>query len=155
MVSRETIEEFYMPHYRKNWGLAHDLGMDVWLHSCGNIVEVLPLFITAGLTVIQMDQQENMGLDNLSQLFGGKLAFGCPVDIQHTMVTGSVQDIRNYVRRMVQTLGAHHGGLISMAYSQPEAFSHRADKIATMCAAFREVGKYDKQRPEINDHDHG
>lgn len=142
MVRPELIEEFFLPHYRDNWQLAHDLGMDVWLHSCGYIIDLLPAFIDAGLNVIQMDQQENMGLEPLDAVAGGKLAFWCPVDIQQTMVNGSLDDIRAYVQRMMNTLGAHHGGLISMAYSTPEAVEHTPEKIAAMCAAFREYGVY-------------
>ena len=138
MVSTDLIEEFFMPHYRINWALAHELGMDVWLHSCGHIVEVLPKLIEAGLNVVQMDQQENMGLDLLSERFGGKIAFWCPVDIQATMVSGTLDDVRNYVRRMKATLGAHHGGLISKVYASPDDVDHSPEKIATMCKAFRE-----------------
>jgi uroporphyrinogen-III decarboxylase len=142
MVRPEMIEEFFMPHYRRNWALAHELGMDVWLHSCGYIIEILPMFVEAGLNVIQMDQQENMGLEALDACVGGRLAFWCPVDIQQTMVHGSIEEIRAYVRRMIATLGAHNGGLISMAYSSPEAVNHTPEKIAAMCAAFREYGVY-------------
>jgi hypothetical protein len=144
MVSLDTIEEFFMSHYRRNWKLAHDLGMDVWLHSCGNIVEVLPKFIDAGLNVIQMDQQENMGLENLSERFGGKIAFWSPVDIQRTMIEGSLEDIQNYVKRMVETLGSHNGGLVSMAYSTPDDIGHTPEKLAAMSRAFRKYGVYDK-----------
>lgn len=142
MVRPSIIEEFFMPHYRRNWGLAHELGMDVWMHSCGYIIDALPMFIEAGLNVVQMDQQENMGLEALDARVGGKLAFWCPVDIQQTMVHGSVQDVRNYVKRMVETLGNHNGGLISMAYSSPDAVEHTQEKTDAMCAAFREYGVY-------------
>ena len=81
MIKADLIEKFFLPHYQKNWTLAHELGMDVWLHSCGYIIEILPMFIEAGLNVIQMDQQENMGLENLSEQVGGRIAFWCPVDI--------------------------------------------------------------------------
>lgn len=142
MVRPELIEEFFMPHYRENWTLAHELGMDVWLHSCGHIIAILPMFAEAGLNVIQQDQQENMGLENLDAAVGGRLAFWCPVDIQKTMVHGTVKDIRTYVRRMMTTLGNHRGGLISMAYSSPETVEHSPEKTAAMCAAFREYGWY-------------
>ena len=62
LISRGMIEEFFMPHYRENWHLAHELGMEVWMHSCGHIADILPSFIDAGLNVIQMDQQEHIGL---------------------------------------------------------------------------------------------
>jgi len=142
MVGMDLIDEFFKPHYEANWNLAHDLGMDVWLHSCGYILPLLPRLHAWGLNVIQQDQQENQGLENLNAAVGGKLAFWCPVDIQQTMIHGSLDDIRAYVRRMIATLGSHHGGLVSMAYSTPETIHHTPEKIAAMCAAFRELGEY-------------
>jgi hypothetical protein len=140
MVGLDMIEEFFRPHYEANWKLARDLGMDVWMHSCGYIVPLLPKLHAWGLNVIQQDQQENQGLEALDAAAGGKLAFWCPVDVQKTMVDGTVDDIRAYVKRMVATLGNHNGGLCSMAYSQPEAVGHTPEKTAAMCAAFREFG---------------
>lgn len=147
MVGLDMIEEFFRPHYTENWKLAHDLGMDVWLHSCGYILPLLPKLHAWGLNVIQQDQQENQGLENLDAAVGGKLAFWCPVDVQKTMVTGSADDIRIYVKRMMATLGNHRGGLCSMAYSTPEAVGHAPEKTAAMCEAFREYGWYDRERP--------
>jgi hypothetical protein len=142
MVGLETIEEFFLPHYRQNWALAHELGMDVWLHSCGHILELLPRLIEAGLDVIQMDQQENMTLEALDAAAGGRIAFWCPVDIQQTMIHGTIDDVQGYVRRMVATVGAHKGGLVSMAYSTPTVIDHDPKKIAAMCEAFRKYGVY-------------
>ena len=70
-----------------------------------------------------------------------KLAFWCPVDVQKTMIDGSIDEIRAYVRRMIATIGNHHGGLVSMAYSTPQAVGHAPEKTAAMCAAFREHGQ--------------
>ena len=144
MIGLDLFEEFFLPFYRENWRFAHELGMGVWLHSCGHIIELLPLFIDAGLNVIQMDQQENMGLENLDRAAGGRLAFWCPVDIQQTMVRGTVDDVRRYVKRMMATIGNHRGGLISMAYSTPQAVGYTQEKTDAMCAAFREYGVYEK-----------
>ncbi len=107
-----------------------------------HILPLLPRLHAWGLDVIQQDQQENQGLENLDAAVGGKLAFWCPVDIQKTMISGSLDDIRAYVKRMVATLGTHNGGLVSMAYSTPETVHHTPEKIAAMCAAFREYGVY-------------
>lgn len=141
MIGMEMIEEFFKPHYVENWRLAHELGMDVWLHSCGYLLPLLPKFREWGLDVIQPCQQENMGLENIDRSVGGKLAFWCPVDIQKTMVYGSEEDIRNYVKRMKATIGNHNGGLVSMRYPDPESVGHTPEKVAAMCAAFRELGR--------------
>ncbi len=142
MVRPEMIEEFFMPHYRANWAYAHSLGMDVWLHSCGYIIDLLPTLVEAGLNVIQQDQQENMGVENLAAKVGGRLAFWCPVDIQKTMIEGSIDDIRNYAKRMITTIGGFNGGYISMAYSTPKDVNHPPEKVAAMCEAFRRWEKY-------------
>jgi hypothetical protein len=71
-----------------------------------------------------------MGLEELDRALGGKLAFWCPVDIQATIITGSEEDIRNYVRKMVSTLGSHRGGLISKTYPTPDDVQHDPKKIA-------------------------
>jgi hypothetical protein len=145
MVSPGLIEEFFLPHYRENWGYARSLGMDVWLHSCGYIIDILPMFADAGLNVIQQDQQENMGLENLAAKAGGKLAFWCPVDIQKTMIDGSLDDIRAYARQLIRTLGAFNGGFISMAYTTPDDVNHTPERIAAMCEAFRQWEKAGNQ----------
>lgn len=48
--------------------------MDVWMHSCGHIIDILPTFAEVGLDVIQMLQQVNMGLENLNEKVGGNIA---------------------------------------------------------------------------------
>jgi len=93
--------------------------------------------------VIQMDQQENMGLKNLAEQVGGRIAFWCPVDIQNTMAKGSVEDIEKYVQQMMKTIGGFNGGLISMAYTTPEAIEIAPEKVAAMCAAFHKYGIYE------------
>ena len=149
MISAELIEDYFLPHYRANWALAHELGLDIWLHSCGYIIELLPAFIKAGLNVIQMDQQENMGLENLAEKVGGKLTFWCPVDIQNTLAQGSAENIEKYVQKMMKTIGGFNGGLISMAYTSPEAIRLDPEKVAVMCAAFRKYGVYEKYKQKV------
>lgn len=150
MVGVDMIDEFFLPHYQDNWQFAHSLGIDVWLHSCGHILELLPRLVDAGLDVVQMDQQQNMGLHNLDACVGGRLAFWCPVDIQKTMVNGTPEAVIKYVQCMIDTLGAHNGGLISMAYGSPSAVNHSPENMAAMCRAFRAYGIYSDTDVEPN-----
>ncbi len=141
-ISPKLWDRYFAPRYRQLWEHAHARGLDVWMHSCGYILPFLPRLVDCGLNVIQMDQQENMGLAALDRAVGGSLAFWCPVDIQHTMVTGSEADIEDYVRRMVYHLGRHNGGLVSKVYPTPQDVAHTPEKIAAMCRAFRKWGVY-------------
>jgi hypothetical protein len=88
-----------------------------------------------------MDQQENMGLDLLGERFGGRITFWCPVDIQRTMVHGTLEDIRAYCRRLVKTLGRPEGGFIATWYSDPAGAGHRQDAIDAMCDEFLKISR--------------
>jgi len=146
MISPELFREFFKPRYARVYGVARELGMLTFLHSCGHISELLDDLIDAGLQVIQMDQQENMGLEELSRRFGGRLCFWCPVDIQQTMVKGTIEDVRSYAKKLIDSFGRFNGGFIAKWYPSPEAVNHSWDKIEAMSKAFVEYGNYLESR---------
>lgn len=141
MVSPKIFREFWKPRYKRVYHHAHEKGMLTFLHSCGYIIDLLDDFIDAELDVIQMDQQENMGLENLSRRFGGRLCFWSPVDIQNTMITGSVDDVRAYARKLIDGFGRFNGGFIATWYTDPDAVKHSWEKINAMAETFVEYGK--------------
>ena len=139
MISPDSWREIWKPRYAKVFQAAHAAGMQTLLHSCGHIAEVLDDFIEAGLDVIQMDQQENMGLDLLSRRFKGRIAFWCPVDIQTVMCHGSLDDIRRYCRDLCAKLGSPKGGFLPKWYGDPKGAGHRQEAIDAMCEEFLKI----------------
>ena len=140
MISPELFDEFCVPMFSRLFKRAHDNGMMTFMHSCGHITGFMELFIKSGLDVIQMDQQENMGVDLLSEKFGGRICFWCPVDIQQTMVNGTVQDVENYAKKLIDKFGSFNGGFIGKWYPSAEAVNHTWEKINAMCKVFTEYG---------------
>ena len=136
MISPDSWREIWRPRYARVYKAAHDAGLLTFLHSCGDITSILDDLIEIGLDVIQMDQQENMGLESLGRRFGGRITFWCPVDIQATMVHGSLDDIRAYCRRLVTDLGRPTGGFIAKWYGDPAAAGHSRQAIDAMCEEF-------------------
>jgi len=141
MIAPDAWRKIWKPRYARVYKAAHDAELLTFLHSCGDITSILDDLIEAGLDVIQMDQQENMGLENLGQRFGGRITFWCPVDIQNTMVRGSTDDIRKYCGKLVQTLGRSNGGFMARWYSDPKGAGHGKAAIEAMCAAFRTLSR--------------
>ncbi|MCS7060033.1 MAG: uroporphyrinogen decarboxylase family protein [Anaerolineae bacterium] len=139
MIDPRKWREIWKPRYARIFKAAHDAGLFTFLHSCGHIVAILDDLIEIGLDVIHMDQQENMGLELLGRRFGGRLTFYAPVDIQRTMVFGTLDEIRAYCRRMVHTLGRPEGGFIARWYTDPAGAGHRPEAIAAMCEAFLQL----------------
>ncbi|MFP4055642.1 MAG: uroporphyrinogen decarboxylase family protein [Candidatus Brocadiia bacterium] len=141
-VHPDTFRAFFKPRYHRVYRAAHEAGLVTFLHSCGYITEILDDLVEAELDVIQMDQQENMGVERLGQRFGGRLAFWCPVDIQQTMVHGTLDDIRAYARKLIDTLGRYDGGFMAKWYPAPQAVGHSEERIAAMAEAFVAHGRY-------------
>lgn len=141
MISPEKWREFWKPCYARVWGAAHEAGMLTFLHSCGYITDILDDLIEAGLDVIQMDQQENMGLERLSEGWAGRITFYCPVDIQKTMCYGSLDEIRAYCRKLVRFLGRPEGGFIPKWYGDPVGAGHRQEAINAMCEEFLRISE--------------
>lgn len=139
MIRPDSWREIWKPRYAKVYAAAHEAGLLTFLHSCGYICDILDDFIEVGLDVIQLDQQENMGLEVLAERFGGRIAFWCPVDIQNTMARGDADEVRAYVRRMVGLLARPEGGFICGYYGDPVGAGHTQEAIAAMCDEFQRV----------------
>jgi len=141
MISPSSWRELWKPRYKRIFDAAHKAGMRTLLHSCGYIVEILDDLIDAGLDVIQMDQQENMGLDLLSERFAGRICFWCPVDIQKTMCCGDMDSIRRYCWLLQEKLGKPEGGFIPKWYNDQKGAGHAQEAVDAMCSEFLKVSK--------------
>lgn len=136
MIAPDLWREIWKPRYARVYQAAHQAGMLTLLHSCGDTSSILGDLIEAGLDVIQYDQQENMGVERLGREFGGRITFWCPVDIQGTMVRGSMDDIRAACGQLVRELGRPAGGFIAKWYGDPTGAGHRPEAIEAMCREF-------------------
>jgi uroporphyrinogen decarboxylase len=139
MISPDAWRQFWKPRYQKVYSAAHKAGLLTFLHSCGYIVDILDDLIEEGLDVIQMDQQENMGLELLGKRFGGRITFFNPVDIQNTMARGNPVEIKNYCHEMAKHLAKHNGGFIPKWYPDPKGAGHSQEAIKAMCEEFLKI----------------
>ena len=139
MISPEKWRELWKPRYARVYQAAHEAGLLTLLHSCGHIVEILDDLVEAGLDVIQMDQQANMGLELLGERFGGRITFWCPVDIQAVMPHGSTDEVRAYLQEMVSLLGRPEGGFMGRWYADPVSAGHSQENIDAMCDEFLRI----------------
>ena len=138
-ISPAKWREIWKPRYERIFSEARSLDMELFLHSCGHIVDILDDLIEIGLNAIHMDQQENMGLELLSKRFAGKINFFAPVDIQKTMCSGSMDEIRAYCREMTKYFHTEKGGFIPRWYTDPIGAGHTQEAINVMCDEFIKI----------------
>lgn len=102
MISPSLISEFVMPGAKRLIDLAHSYGVKVIYHSCGSIVEAIPLIIKAGADVIHPIQAlaEGMDPEDLKKKFGNQVSFCGGVDTQELLPHGTPQMVAAKVREL-------------------------------------------------------
>ncbi|MBT6144043.1 MAG: hypothetical protein HOH74_01360, partial [Gemmatimonadetes bacterium] len=98
LMSPAMFRDLFKPVYRRVVGAARSRGLSFRLHSCGYVREIIPDWIETGVNILQFDQPEIHGIDNLSENFGGKVHIESPVDIQTTLQTRDHDVIRAAAR---------------------------------------------------------
>jgi uroporphyrinogen decarboxylase len=116
LISPASWRELFAPSFQRLCDQAHDAGLKVLMHSCGDISEIIPDLIEVGIDVLQLDQPGLFGLEYLSQ-YSGKVTFWSPVDIQKVMPTGNRKLIEQTANDMITYLGKG-GGFIAKDYPQ-------------------------------------
>jgi hypothetical protein len=88
------------------------------MHSCGKIAPIIPGLIEAGIDVLQFDQPDLHGIDQLAKYQNDtKITFWSPVDIQKTLQTKDEKIIRAKVKEMLDKLWRGRGGFIAGYYT--------------------------------------
>ncbi len=148
LISPELWRKFFKPRYKNLFDEAHSLGLKVYMHSCGWIFEIIEDLIEIGLDVIQLDQPELFGIETLSEAYGGRICFCCPVDIQRVLISGDIQKIEESAKKMIELLGRFDGGFIARAYPQPRDIGVDFKSHNAAYEAFLKYGKYNMVRRE-------
>lgn len=88
-------------------------------HSCGSIVPIIPDFIEIGLDILNPIQPRAKGMEPhfLKREYGRDLVFFGGLDIQELLPRGTVPEVKNEVRRLVDILGEGGGYILAPAHN--------------------------------------
>lgn len=142
LISPEMWREEFFPRFQKLCGIAHDLDLKVFMHSCGKIEKIVPGLMEAGIDVLQFDQPDLHGIDVLaSHQEQGKITFWCPVDIQKTLPQRDETVIRKKTREMLNKLWHSRGGFIAGYYGDNESIGLDPKWQNYACDEFIKTGR--------------
>jgi hypothetical protein len=113
--SPEMFREVYKPFYAQLGDIFHSHGLDYWLHTCGNIYELIPDLIDCGIDALHPIQAGTMNDSEVSAEFGGKITFWVGMDVQHLLPFGTVNDVREGVAARMRSFYDPKGGMILAA----------------------------------------
>jgi len=112
-ISPSMWREHFRPAYAAMIDTAHARGLDVWLHSCGNITEIIPEWIDIGLDVIAHLQTAALDLPAIAEAYRGRITFFGGVDVQFNLVRGNRESIRREVESLMKHFHAPEGRYIA------------------------------------------
>jgi uroporphyrinogen decarboxylase len=112
----------------------------VFMHSDGDIAELIPDLIEVGIDILNPLQPECMDVNHIKSEYGGDLAFWGGVGTQTTMPFGTPEDVRECVRDRIEVIGAGGGFLIAPTHLvEPEV---PWENIIAFADAVEEFGAY-------------
>jgi uroporphyrinogen decarboxylase len=114
LFSPRMFRFYFKDMYTRLFSIAHEYGMQVFMHSCGQNWAIVPDLLEAGVNVFQFDQPALYNMPKLAALLKErKAALWSPVDIQKILPTGDRAIITAGARELVETF---RGGLICKNY---------------------------------------
>jgi uroporphyrinogen-III decarboxylase len=142
LIRPELWYEEFFPRFQKLCSIAHQCGIRVFMHSCGQIGAIIPGLMKAGVDVLQFDQPDLYGIETIAGYQEqGKITFWCPVDIQKTLQTRDKKIIRDKAREMLDKLWKGRGGFIAGYYTDNAAIGLDPKWQDYACQEFLKHGK--------------
>lgn len=112
MISPALWRRLFRPRYQRQFELAHDLGLEVWFHCCGNLTELAEDFHQIGCDVLNISQPNVVDVQAVSSRLRGKQCFLIPISYQTVSISGTPQEIYAEAERLYRLLGVPAGGFI-------------------------------------------
>jgi len=117
----ETFRKFFKPRIKAMFEEFRNVNPDIKLawHSCGSFVPIIPDFIEIGLDILNPLQPlaKDMNPEFLKKEFGKDLIFFGGICVQDLLPNGTVQQIKDEVRRRAEILGKGGGYIIAPAHN--------------------------------------
>jgi uroporphyrinogen decarboxylase len=140
MVSPALWRRLFKPRYRRQFERAHQLGLHVWYHCCGNFAEIVDDFHEIGVDVLNISQPNVMDIRPVGERLRGRQCFLMPISYQTVSIGGTVEEIYAEARRLFDLLAAPAGGFIG--YVEEYGCMGMSEENYRACGeAFRRLGR--------------
>jgi len=118
LVGTNTFNEFFSPRIKKIVDMAHSHNVKIMYHSCGSIIPFIEKLIDLGVDILDPIQvrAKDMNPKDIKDNFGSSICLHGSIDTQYILPKGSVKDIEEEVKKMIDILGKNGGFIISPSH---------------------------------------
>lgn len=136
-IGAEKWRKYLKPCYAAIYGLCHEAGAWVYMHTDGHIIPIIKDLVECGVNVVNPQIRAN-GLDNLARECKGKVCVNLDLDRQ-LFPFCKPEELDAHVREAVEKLGAPEGGLWLSAECGPDV---PLENIEAICQALEKYRGY-------------
>lgn len=105
--------EFLKPRLARMYGRAHELGWDVWIHSCGDNSPIIGDLIEIGVDVFNPFQPEAQDIYAMKRDWGDRISFEGGIGTQELLPRSTPAGIRAEIARLCAEIGRGGGFILS------------------------------------------
>ncbi len=119
----QVYENLFMPFLKRMNSEIKENAPDVktFLHSCGNIIEIIPMIVEAGFDILNPVQWSTTGEGSFKtwkQMTDNKIAlWGGGIDSQHTLPLGTVEQVVDQVKQTVNCFSKGSGYIFTNTHN--------------------------------------
>lgn len=142
LLSLDMWRKYFKNGFKTYIDIAHQYGIPVMYHTCGDVRQFIPDFIECGLDILQSLQPKatNMDIRKLKQEFGDHISFQGGMDIQHVLPLGKPEDVKAMARYALDSARSNGGYIICTAHNIQ--IDTPIENVAALFEAYHEYGKY-------------
>lgn len=142
LLSLSMWRKYFKEGFKTYIDIAHQYGIPVMYHTCGDVRLFIPDFIECGLDILQSLQPRasNMDIKKLKQEFGKDIAFQGGMDIQHVLPLGKPEDVKAMAKYALDSAKQDGGYIICTAHNIQ--IDTPIENVVALFEAYHEYGKY-------------
>ena len=112
IMSPTTWRKMIKPGEQREYELLKQYNKKVMVHSCGQILRVMPDLVELGVDILNPVQPECMDLKLLKDTYGDKITFWGGISTQRTLPYGTPEDVKKETREVIELM-SKNGGYIT------------------------------------------
>jgi uroporphyrinogen decarboxylase len=142
LLSLDMWRKYFKKGFKAYIDIAHQYGIPVMYHTCGDVRQFIPDFIECGLDILQSLQPKaaNMDIKKLKQEFGKEITFQGGMDIQHVLPLGRPEDVKAMAKYALDSAKSGGGYIICTAHNIQ--IDTPIENVVALFEAYHEYGKY-------------
>jgi Uroporphyrinogen decarboxylase (URO-D) len=103
LMSPKNFDTFLAPVYKELTDIAHKAGGYFWLHSCGNITELLPSLVDSGVDLWQaLEPASGVDIREVKEKYGDKMTFVGGLDSSRIIPFGTKEEVIKHVEEYLE-----------------------------------------------------